>query len=77
MNKLAIAALAAGAIAVTLTACQPDDGAGSSELRKNSPPTTSAPPTSERPRLHLPDIHLPRPGSGSPTSSAEPTTTPE
>ncbi|RDI42391.1 hypothetical protein [Nocardia mexicana] len=66
MKKLAIAALASGALALSLTACGPadgsDEGAG---LRKNTP--TSATPTStERrlPRIQLPDIKWPKENGG-------------
>ncbi|MBF6175370.1 hypothetical protein [Nocardia blacklockiae] len=74
MQKLVIAVLAAGV--VTLTACDPDTGSGSSELRRNTPNTTSvAPTTTERPRLRLPDLRLPIPAPA--TESATPTTTPK
>ncbi|WP_280336303.1 hypothetical protein [Nocardia wallacei] len=76
MQKLAIAVLAAGAVAVTLTACDPDSGSGASELRRNTPGTTTvAPTTSERPKLRLPDIRFPRP-EREPTSAEPPTGTP-
>ncbi|WP_280364742.1 hypothetical protein [Nocardia wallacei] len=77
MQKLAIAVLAAGAVAVTLTACDPDSGSGGSELRRNTPATTTVAPTSsERPKLRLPDLRLPRPERESTTSAEPPTVAP-
>ncbi|WP_280262167.1 hypothetical protein [Nocardia wallacei] len=63
MQKLTIAVLATGALALSLTACGPADGADEGAgLRKNTP--TTAPPTSTGPRIQIPDIKWPKGDGG-------------